>query len=214
MVDLAFDKELLDTKDYAIKLEPSIKFSSSLELGEYLDGRIGETDLGVNDSGVWSWLAIVFLDQLLTTNKAGQRLLGSSVRYVLEPDNRLRYYRHLIYMPYYVYRRLGDASYIFLHSPVNVSGEFIGQAQKDDVISNRNLVSMCEKYFFDKKNDKFVTGFTSAKKGDPRSMRRLVQAIIPQLNMNFDLRFCSSDEIFKLMPADFRQYAIAKHQLT
>jgi len=205
LMALADDEDLLEADELSVSIDPSIRFGSSLDLGKHLCKQFEHMEFDARSSGIWTWLAVVYLDQLLERDKEGQPRLLSSYRYVLDDNNRLRYYRHLIFMPYYLSLRLGDDAYVFLHSPLYVSGEFLAQAQKDEVVSNKNLVSMCEKYFFDRKTGKFSPGFTSAKAGEYRSIRRLVQSIVPQLNINYDMHTCGPDHIFELLPSDFRE---------
>lgn len=209
IVALADDDDLLNDTPYSIDIDTALKFASSYDLGAYLCKQFDNVNMSVEATGVWTWISVSFLAQLLNRTKDGKLLLGRSYRYVLESDNRLRYYRHLVFMPYYLARRLGEHAYVFLHSPPYVSGEFLAQAQKDDVVSNANLVAMCEKFYFDRKTGKFAPGFTGKSK-DPRSLRRLIEAIVPQLSVNFDTRFCGPDEIFELLPLDYQQYALKK----
>jgi len=209
IAQLAENDDLLEDSPYEIEIDTSQKFASSYDLGAYLCKQFGSVDISPGKIGIWTWLSIAYLSQLLNQTKDGRFLLGRSYRYVFEADNRLRYYRHLVFMPTYLVHRLGEHAYVFLYSPPYVSGEFLAQAQKDDVISNANLVAMCEQYFFDRKSGKFVPGFTG-KSSDPRSLRRLVEAIVPQLSVNYDTRFCGPDEIFSLLPLDFQEYAIKK----
>lgn len=209
IVQLAKNEQLLDAPFSDFEIDPMQQFNSSYALGKYLCTQFGPVEMSQQAIGVWAWLAITYLRQLLSKNKDGKRLLASSYRYVPDPNNRLRYYRHLVSMPYYLVQRLGKHSYIYLYSPPYESGDFLGQAQKDEFVSNVNVLDMCEKYYFDKSSKRFSPGFT-LKDSDPRSMRRLVQAIIPQLSVNYDTRIIGPDEIFELLPADFQAYALKK----
>ena len=206
IIHLAYEEEMLEPQSLSVKVDPGVGFKSSYDLGKYLCNRFMDMEFDASDSGLWTWVAVIYLAQLLERNKDNKFLLGRSYRYVLDNDNRLRYYRHLVFMPYYLVHRLDDQALVFLHSPLHVSGEFLAQAQKDEVISNRNLVAMCQKYFFDSANGKFARGFTG-KSSDPNSLRRLVESLIPQLSINFDTRYCSPDEIFSMLPDDFCKFA-------
>lgn len=204
IMELADDEDLLEPEALNVSIDPTKTFDSSHELGKYLCKQFLTMDVDARSSGLWTWIAMVYLDQLVERDRQSKPRLLSSYRYIFYEDNRLRYYRHLVFMPYYLNHRLGDDAFVFLDSPVYVSGDFLNQAQKDEVVSNRNLVAMCGKYYYDRGSRKFSPGFTSTK-ADHRSMRRLVQSIVPQLSINFDMHILSPEEIFKLLPEDFRE---------
>lgn len=208
IMELAHENSYLAPERVGVTIDAAMQFESSFELGKYLHTKFGHMDTGVSQPGLWTWISLIYFNQLLQKNREGF-LIGSSYRYVLKHDNQLRYYRHLVFMPYYLYSRLGDKSYIFLHSPPSVSGEFLAQAQKEAVLSNRNLAEMCEKYYFDRETGRFAPGFTG-KNSDPRSLRRLVEALVPQLSVNYDIRYCNADQLYDLLPADFRQNSLRR----
>lgn len=208
IIGMASDDSLLEKTNLSIQLDETKKFKSSYELGEYVFSLLKDNNPEEIDSGVWTWLAIVYISQLLRYRKKDDKyLLGSSYRYVFDKNVRLRYYRHLVYMPWYLYQFLDTDSYIFLYSPPFESGEFLAQAQKDEVVSNRELIAMCAKYYFDSDKNKFASGFFGTNKEDVRTLRWLVQVIVPQLSVNFDIRHCNKDALFDLLPDSFKNNA-------
>lgn len=206
-ISLSNDPNLVEEAILQIEVDENKVFKSSFELGNYLFTQFSGADVRSLDVGVWTWLSLLYLKQLLKKGKSsGTYIMGSSYRYVFEDKQRLRYYRHLVYMPYYLVQKLNSDSYIFLHSPVYESGEFLAQAQKDVVVSNKNIISMCQYYYFDSKKKKYAPGFTGKVK-DPRSLRKLVQIIVPQLMVNYDVRVCEPEAIYQLLPDDFKSNA-------
>ena len=204
---LAVDSKLVEEVNPQYEIDENKQFESSFELGQYLFKQFNSVAVRNLEAGVWTWLSMIYLKQLLRKSKIDDEyIIGSNYRYVFEVTQRLRYYRHLVYMPYYLVQKLDSDAYIFLHSPSYEAGDFLEQAQKDVVVSNRNIISMCERFYFDSNKKKYAPGFTGRVQ-DPRSLRKLVQIIVPQLMINYDVRVCEPEAIYQLLPDDFKSNA-------
>jgi hypothetical protein len=60
------------------------------------------------DIGLWSWLALFYLDDICPQDRAGNRLPRERAAYIPEPGNFRRYYRHLLLGPYLIYQAHRD----------------------------------------------------------------------------------------------------------
>jgi hypothetical protein len=119
---------LLNDADFSVPLQrapiPEIPhFHDSYEFGVFLVELLNTYDphqISYN-TGLWSWLAALFFDQLAPVDDDGKRSLRRPYLYVLS-DNRL-YYRHLVRSPWYLVRTHG-AEARFLLTPIRASAPF------------------------------------------------------------------------------------------
>lgn len=188
------------------EIDTSTRFENRMAMGEYLAKTIsaGTAD---DDKGLWTWISMIYLDQLLAPRSDGTLLLASEYRYI--PDkNRLRYYRHLAKMAWTIFRQYENRARLFLSIPCHVHSDFVEQSQKDDVRSNPNIIDLCLELFYDEDNAILKKGVGASVKREG-SFRRLVSIVSPQLYMNFDLYEMSADRIDQILPIEFRQWKTA-----
>ncbi|WP_108788693.1 hypothetical protein [Erythrobacter sp. Alg231-14] len=200
---LARRQDLIEPYTEQVEIDPSKQFSSRYDMGQYLAGIITHMK-AERDAGLWTWISMVYLSQLLARRQDGQFLLGSEYRYIPD-DNRLRYYRHLSKMAWSIFKQYGEKSKLFLSIPCSTHSDFVEQSQKDDVRSNPHLVDLCLELFYDKKAAKLKKGVATSVK-TPGSFRRLVSIISPQLYMNFDLYDMSAARIREILPSEFEKW--------
>ncbi len=203
LAQLALRDDLTEAFEEKLEIDTSRQFASRFEMGCYLAGIVTHAK-AEQDDGLWTWISMVYLAQLLARRKDGQALLGSEYRYI--PDNnRLRYYRHLAKMAWSIYRQYGEKSKLFLSVPCSTHSDFVEQSQKDDVRSNPHLIDLCLDLFYDEKAEKLRKGVAGSEK-TPGSFRRLVSVISPQLYMNFDLYEMPSGRIREILPREFEKW--------
>jgi hypothetical protein len=200
---LALRPDLVEPYDEKTEIDTSRQFASRYEMGSYLAGIVTRTQ-AEHDAGLWTWISMIYLSQLLPRRKDGLWLLGSEYRYIPD-DNRLRYYRHLAKMAWSIFRQYGEKSKLFLSVSCSTHSDFVEQSQKDDVRSNPHLIDLCLDLFYDHKATKLKKGVAGSEK-TPGSFRRLVSVISPQLYMNFDLYEMPSDRIRDILPREFGKW--------
>lgn len=200
---LALRKDLVEEYPEKVGIDISKQFSSRYEMGQYLAGILTHSQ-AERDAGLWTWISMVYLGQLLAPKKDGQFLLGSEYRYIPD-DNRLRYYRHLAKMAWSIFRQYGEKSRLFLSIPCSTHSDFVEQSQKDEVRSNPHLIELCLNLFYDDKASKLKKG-VAGPVTTPGSFRRLVSVISPQLYMNFDLYEMPSRRIEDILPREFERW--------
>lgn len=203
LVQLALRQDLVEAYDEKAEIDIGKQFASRYDMGRYLAGVVTHAQ-AERDAGLWTWISMVYLSQLLARRKDGMPLLGSEYRYIPD-DNRLRYYRHLSKMAWSIFRQYGEKSKLFLSVSCSTHSDFVEQSQKDDVRSNPHLIDLCLDLFYDEKAAKLKTGVASSEK-TPGSFRRLVSVISPQLYMNFDLYEMPSDRIRNILPREFQKW--------
>ena len=200
---IAFRADLTETVGQGQAIDAARQFSNRFDMSEYLASIVTNPQAEADD-GLWTWISMLYIGQLLALRSDGRWLLASEYRYV--PDNsRLRFYRHLVRMGWSIFRQYGAKSRLFLSVPCSTHSDFVEQSQKDDVRSNPHLIDLCLDLFFDEQARKLKKGVASDQ-NTPGSFRRLVSVISPQLYMNFDLYEMPSGKIRDILPREFQKW--------
>jgi hypothetical protein len=178
-------------------------FSSRFDLAQYLCGALPGAGSSLDHNrGLWSWLALFYFEQICPKEADGCREIGEVYRYILSPDYR-HYYRHLLAMPYVVYRLHGQFSRSLLSPPVHIHGDFAEQlASRQEIITNRGLIEAVDHLYYapDGAGGAPKRGATNRKKGG--TLRRLID-VIQQFDLTYDLYGMSAREILSVLPHEF-----------
>jgi hypothetical protein len=150
-----------------------------------------------SDSGLWSWLALYFFEQL-SPLRSGKRRPREDYHYI--PSER-RPQRHLLAGAYQLYRLHGEHARVLLHPPVHQHGRFLFDLDyRRDLLTNRGLITVVDRLYWDATAKKPKRGAGSD--GQPGGLRRLI-AVAQQLDLNYDLYGMSALEIEELLPPEF-----------
>lgn len=199
---LSLRDDLIESTGYGA-IDAGRLFPNRFDMSEYLAQMIGDPK-AEGDDGLWTWISMVYISQLLAPRKDGVLLLASEYRYI--PDNnRLRYYRHLVRMGWTIFRQYGPKARLFLSVPCYTHSDFVEQSQKDDVQSNQHLIDLCLELFYDEAGKKLKKGVATSER-TPGSFRRLVSVVSPQLYMNYDLYEMPSSRIRGVLPKEFHRW--------
>lgn len=190
------------------ELEIEIKntqFETRYEFGAYLASlfeRIPRNVLMKNE-GLWNWLVLFYIDQLLPVNLRGKREMGEMARYVYNP-RYTKYYLHLVAATWDIYTRFGIDSKIFLTTPMSKISNFIRElAARQNIISNKNLIRAVQAlYWKELENGKEGVKRGAYSKKKPGNLYRFI-AVMNQFDTNYDLYAMKSEDIIRLLPAEF-----------
>src|SRR5688572_5189229 len=98
-----------ETLEAEIDVEDKV-FTTRLDAAQYLDRVLSPEALPhvERDAGVWSWLTLLYFDQICPPGKGGAREPGEHARYVPQIDVSRRYYRHMLLGPLMMLRAHAD----------------------------------------------------------------------------------------------------------
>lgn len=210
--------ELLNDGHYSEPFFPQVhiehrSFSSAFELGQYLVDvfKSCEDRLISRNHGLWSWLALLYFDQLCKPDAAGNRNPLENAVYVLEKQFSFRrYYRHSIRTPWMAVREHGEYAKVLLvtsgrgtRTDIN---EQLGAYQ--DLFGNPTIIAVAYAMYFDSASQKPRRG--AGGKG-PGSARRLA-AVARQLELTYDLRSCQPAALLDLLPKEFETWVTVAHK--
>jgi hypothetical protein len=192
-------------------------FSNRFAFGSYLCERLAALDSRSisRNSGLWTWLALYYFDQLCLPDKNGVRRPLANEAYVLAKEFKFdSYYRHLVRTAWLAVLEHGNKSKVLLlppgqpkGSPLGQRGEIIEQlAARQSMFGSQTIVSAAYKLYFDEETERPRRGSGGAGAGSPRRLALITQ----QLDLTFDLRACDVDRFIKLLPKEFNRWRQAE----
>ena len=195
----------LEKKKFANRMEAAKYFYASLH--DKVDRQYVD-----HNSGLWSWLALYYFEQLCPAPARGARHPGQKYRYILpkiESEDHFRhYYRHLLAGPYRIYSLNIDSTHqgrLLLYPSIEKHGDFSEQlASRMELITNPGVMEAVDLLYFDTAHDAPKRGATSRK--NPGNLRRLI-TIIQQLDLTYDLYSLTGKQILGLLPKEFDSWA-------
>jgi hypothetical protein len=205
---------LLNDSSLVINISPSIDFDekttfkSRLDLGKFLLNLLNQTNLTLieKDQGLWAWLTLALFDQVCPKDSSGNRNVMAVERLVPLVDNSQKFYRHLLLGPYLIVRAHSDnpeRAIALLINPPTTPGEIVAQlASRKELITNKGIIELSKKLYYDEANSKLKRGSGSSVKGAPRRLA----AFLNQIDLTFYLYGMSGDQILQLLPKEFNRF--------
>lgn len=204
--------ELLTDGRYSDPFSPELTiqeraFSSAFEIGEYIIGVFQncEDRLISRNSGLWSWLALFYFDQLCKSDPSGNRKPLENAVYVLEERFSFRrYYRHAIRTPWMAVKEHGEhAKVLLLTSGKGTRTDIAEQlGAYQHLFANKTIIASAYAMYFDSLQQKPRRG-AGGKGGG--SARRLA-SIARQLELTYDLQDCTASKFLALLPREFKTW--------
>ena len=134
--EIAFDKKFINQTSFKTEISLDKKFTDRYDIAVYLN-RVMHYDYSDNkdsydqDIGLWSWLALVYFDQICGDT------IRAEANYIYNTHSQ-RSYRHCIFGPYYLFDRYGEYSRLHISGNIDEMGNGIEQAiSRDYLMSNR-----------------------------------------------------------------------------
>jgi hypothetical protein len=159
------------------------------------------------DVGLWAWLTLFHFDQVCPKKQANTRKpFKEEYRYIPASSNFQKYYRHLLFGPYVVYRAHKDTSQnamCLLAGPVHVTNDIIEQlASRNELVSNPSVVEAATRLYIDSVSGDFKKGAKGSGKGSPRRFHKVLE----QFDLTFDIYGSTADRIIELLPKEFDRF--------
>ncbi len=199
------DDEMSNELQWSAKIEKR-DFVDSMDFGNYLNSALVDCDpraISYN-SGIWTWLALYFFDQLSPADATGARKPGKAHRHVLKIENFRHVYRHLVRTPYILSRDHGGNASVLLTKPLHTHGELSEQIlSRQELTATPSIMSAIYLLYFDKIKNKPKSGAGSRNRAGV--VLRLVD-ILKQFGATYDLHSLSGEQIVQLLPEEFNKW--------
>jgi hypothetical protein len=191
-----------------LELDETRTFDTTFAFCEYFDSLIHDHNPQAyrEDVGFWTWLAFVYLPQLVKT-KGGKVSVGAAERVIFEGQNFNRAYRHLLALAFYLYQNFNGKPMlcnVALCHPLNSVGDLPDKIMANQtVMQNPAIMAALNRLYFD-------DNLMSPKKGSggerPGAIRRFL-AVLDQISLTRDL-FEESDGamLMSLLPNEFNRF--------
>lgn len=208
----ALPQEFLDNPDFSELVAGDMviekdKFNTRFEAAKYLHEILKscELDNKYYNTGLWTWLAAYYFDQICPTNKTGIRKVYSDYRYILNTGEWDRIFRHLLAGPVVMYDYHKDNAKLLLSNPLDKTGDFVIQLMgRQEIARNRVIIEVANKLYWDQKRYAPKRGATSTDH-KPGTLRRFV-TILQQFELTYDFYSMTPEELMCLLPNEFEKW--------
>lgn len=202
-------REVLENEACSEKVDPEVEvesrqFTNRFEVGAYLHSIFEGVHLPTLDSdvGVWAWLAAFYFDQLCPPGvKPGDR-----ARWILAIDDFRKYYRHLLFGPYQIFKGHRDRpqrAMVLLANTPDTPGEIAEQfTARQEYVTNPSILEVATTLYFNPESGSTIRGAAGS---GPGSARRL-NAVLNQLDLTWDLHSLSPEQLMDLLPTEFDRF--------
>lgn len=185
-------------------------FDSKEDLIKYIFNKISpflNTTL-LYDKGMWTWLAAYYFDSICPKNRGGHRVIREESKYILNPEEWNKYYRHLLASPIRLYRDLGELSKIYLSGKPDVPGDLFEQlASRQEIAACKGVIEAATILYWDSIDQKIKKGVRN--KDGAGVLRRFVKATVPQFQMTYDLNSMGGQDVIQLLPREYDKWKLA-----
>ena len=190
----------IEVKSFATREEAGKYFFDTLEPLRATGANL------MTDKGLWTWLALAWIEELAPKDSDGSRKLYDHRRWILSVDGHYAYYRHHLAGPYYIYDAHHDdpkRASALLCGSVSVPGEVWEQIASRQVFAGSpNLMAVVTKLYFDTSKNSLKRGAASQGAG---GVRRLPM-VINQFGLTWDVEGMPVDRILDLLPSEFNKF--------
>jgi len=182
----------------------NLSITTRMELGKYLvdlfeANSVDRKDI-LNNPGMWSWLTLLWFDDLCLVKSDGLRKVREISRYVCS-SHYTDYYRHLVASSWDIYSLYREKSRLFLWTPLYTHNDFIEQlVSRQNIITNKALIEAFDRLYWDSQSNHPKSGAQSRRRGG--NFRRFL-SFIQQVELTYDLHAISTDEILTLLPVEY-----------
>jgi len=195
------DDDWSEPVDFTREVEVA-NFATRYTMGEYLEQLfrdINHQDI-ISDIGLWSWLALLWFDQLCPAKADGSRKPSKQYNYILSPNYNHRP-RHALRTTWQLVSEYGEKTRFLLSKGPNERGELLEQlAARQFFIGCRGIIEAASRLYSDHERNTFKVGSTSQKRRG--NIRRFI-SYLQQLELTYDLYTLPGGEIVNMLPAEY-----------
>ena len=151
--------------DCEILIDLEKTFGSRYELGVYLHKVFGTVDITpyISHQGFWSWLALLWFDQLCPETNDGLRKVSKAENYILSLDYKHRQ-RHSIYMTWKLYESYGDKVKFLFSKPLNIRGDLSETFfSRNEIVNSQAAMLLASDLYYEANENGFKRGSTSGR---------------------------------------------------
>lgn len=205
------DTAILEDDTLADPVTPAVDvarpgFVTKRDAADYLDSKLatlGRRGL-FDDVGLWSWLAMFYLDDVAPVGSGGRKILADP-HYILDADYKRRY-RHLLATPVRIRREIPRDNSLFLEAPLSQHGEIMEQlVSRLYVMRIPAVAEALELLYFDEDTGRPKRGIVP-KQEQAGDLRNRFPARLRQLTLTYDLGELTGPQLVQLLGREFERW--------
>lgn len=159
------------------------------------------------DVGFWTWLAMVYVRQLVHIDNSGRVVCGAEPRLVYSTKSYVNAHRHLLALPYYLYCNYSDGpeltKTILVHSPNSVSDLVEQIIARQSILQNPAIMRALKELYFDNEKNCPKPGAG----GDGAGAVRRFVAMVDQFGMTMDcFEQDDANAFLAVLPKEFERF--------
>lgn len=209
---LAPPMAILNDGLYSDPFEPEVhievqELANAHDLGTYLNHVLADCEdrLISRNHALWSWLALLYFDQLCKPDAEGKRKPLEEAVYVLEQRFSFRrYYRHAVRTAWLAVKEHGEQAKVLLLTSGRGTrtdiGEQLGAYQH--LFANKTIIGSAYAMYFDQQAQKPKRGAGGKGAGSARRLANIAR----QLELTYDLQDCPLAKFLALLPREFKAW--------
>ena len=202
---------LLENPDLTEVILPEVlierrDFATRYDLAQYLYQALRTVEIEniEYDVGLWSWLTLFYFDQVCPPAPDGSRKVREQCRYVLNTGRT--YFRHILAGAFFLmklHQENQECTRIVLSSaPHEMSEAYREICDTKVLVSCTSVLEAAKRMYYDPEKNDIKRGAATKRAG---GIRRFAD-VMAQLDCTWDLPSLSVEQIFKLLPDEFKKY--------
>lgn len=198
------DETMTEAVKPAITVEPKL-FATRRDAAVYLSSLLAplsEPDVADN-VGLWTWLSLFFFDEVCPAAH-GCRTVKNDYSYVFEPKNPRHFYRHLLFIAWYILRVAPGHNRLFLNGLVSSLDEVTRLVMERLYLTRIPcLFEVLDRLYWDEGRGKARAGIVTRETVKPGDLRHRLPIRIRQLEKTYDLFSLTADQLIDLLGVEF-----------
>ena len=161
-----------------------------------------ESDDVVKDTGLWTWLTLLFFDSVCPVQD-GTKAVKNDYHYIFEPNNVRHFYRHLLFIAWRVLQLAPIHNRLFLKSRLRTLDKVTTEIMKRLYLTRIPCIfEVLDRLYWDEDKGRPRVGITRsiASAGD---LTHRFPLRIRQLEMTYDLMSLTADQLIELLGDEF-----------
>jgi hypothetical protein len=188
-----------------IDVEPR-RFAVRRDAAEYLCSllhALPEHDV-MHNSGLWTWLTLFYFDEVCPIEK-GCRSVKNDYAYVFEPNNSRHFYRHRLYLAWYILTLAPTHNRLFLSSDLSSLDKYSEEVFKRLFLTRIPAIfEVLDRLYWDERRGRARAGLVSPHAVKAGDLVHRLPITIRQLEKTYDLINLKAEQLLELLGPEFQ----------
>ncbi len=195
----------IEKEQFYTKYEAAIYFSGVFE-------NLDQDEISYN-GGLWSWISLYYIDELLENKIVGKGKLNSHDCYILNVEQGnldwRKYTYHLLAVPFYLYKRYGEEAKMLLTGPIGSRKQLTFQIVGRQKFSrSHEFIKLVNRLYSDSNGNTrplVTSSLDNRSKVVPGDLGRLF-TVFQQLEFTYDIFNMPCENIIEFLPTEFDEW--------